>query len=126
MLATFDGAAQALRCAAAIRQCANRDRLRIRAGVHVGEVELIGADVRGVAVHEVARIMNAAGPDEVLVSETTRTITLTCTSRAVARIEGASCFAGAGACASPPGAISAAETNNAHRRVPGCLIEVSV
>jgi class 3 adenylate cyclase len=73
MLAIFDGPAQALRCAAAIRERTNRERLRVRAGVHVGEVDLVAADVRGVAVHEVARIMNAAGPDEVLVSETTRT-----------------------------------------------------
>ena len=51
---------------------ANADDLHIRAGVHVGEVELVGDDVRGVAMHEAARIMAAAGTDEILVSELTR------------------------------------------------------
>jgi class 3 adenylate cyclase len=48
--------------------------VRIRAGVHVGEVELVGADVRGIAVHEAARVMGAAGPGEILVSELTKAL----------------------------------------------------
>jgi class 3 adenylate cyclase len=72
MLVTFDGSARALQCAAAIRRIAREHELRLRIGVHVGEVELVGDDVRGTAVHEAARIMAAAGPDEVLVSELTR------------------------------------------------------
>jgi class 3 adenylate cyclase len=40
--------------------------------VHVGEVELVGDDVRGVTVHEAARIMAAARPGEILVSELAR------------------------------------------------------
>jgi class 3 adenylate cyclase len=74
MLATFEGAARALHCAAAIRRTAHREGLQIRAGVHVGEVELVGEDVRGVVVHEAARIMAAAGDDEILVSELTRAL----------------------------------------------------
>ena len=74
MLATFDGPARALHCAAAIRRTANRHDLHIRAGVHVGEVELVGEDVRGVTVHEAARIMAAAGEDEILVSDLTRAL----------------------------------------------------
>ena len=74
LLATFDGPARALHCAAAIRRIANRAGLNIRAGVHVGEVELVGADVRGVAVHEAARIMAAAAKDEILVSDMTRAL----------------------------------------------------
>ena len=46
----------------------------MRAGVHVGEVELVGDDVRGVAMHEAARIMAAAGTDEILVSDLTRAL----------------------------------------------------
>ncbi len=46
--------------------------LPIRVGVHTGEVEFVGADVRGLAVHLAARVMAVAGPDEVLVSSTTR------------------------------------------------------
>jgi class 3 adenylate cyclase len=74
MLATFDGPARALHCAAAIRRAANREDLRIRAGVHVGEVELVGQNVRGVTVHEAARIMAAAAEDEILVSDLTRAL----------------------------------------------------
>jgi class 3 adenylate cyclase len=74
LLARFDGPVAALRCGAAIRRVSEREGLQIRAGVHVGEVELVGNDVRGVAVHEAARIMSAAGADEILVSATTRAL----------------------------------------------------
>jgi len=56
VLATFDAAANAVNCASAIRGTANRQGLAIRAGVHVGEVELAGEDMRGVTVHEAARM----------------------------------------------------------------------
>lgn len=74
LLATFDGPAGALRCAAAIRRSAQAGGLQVRASVHVGEVELVGTDVRGVAVHEAARILSAAGADEILLSGTTRAL----------------------------------------------------
>jgi class 3 adenylate cyclase len=72
LLATFDGPALALHCAAAIGRAAAREGLHVRAGVHVGEVERVGTDVRGVAVHETARIMARAQGGEILVSELTR------------------------------------------------------
>jgi class 3 adenylate cyclase len=72
--ATFDSPGQALRCAAAIRRLTQRDGLRMRAGVHIGEVELVDDDVRGVTVHVASRIMAAAEADEILASELTRTI----------------------------------------------------
>jgi class 3 adenylate cyclase len=74
LLATFDSPGQALRCAAAIRGRTQRDGLSMRAGVHLGEVELVDDDVRGVTVHAASRIMGAAEPDEILASEITRTI----------------------------------------------------
>ncbi len=74
MLATFDGTAHALNCAAELSTHATSEGLHIRAGVHVGEVEAVGDDIRGVAVHEAARIMGEAHDDEVLVSETTRVL----------------------------------------------------
>jgi class 3 adenylate cyclase len=74
MLVTFDGSARAIQCAAALRRIARDHDLSLRVGVHVGEVEIVGSDVRGVAVHEAARVMAAAGPDEILVSELTRTL----------------------------------------------------
>jgi class 3 adenylate cyclase len=67
-LAMFDGAARAVRCAAAIRDGAEGDGLRIRAGVHAGEIERQADNIRGVAVHAVARIVALADPGEVLVS----------------------------------------------------------
>jgi len=69
MLVTFDGPARGLHCAAALQRCAAQHDVQIRVGVHVGEVELVGADVRGIAVHEAARVMTVAEPGEILVSD---------------------------------------------------------
>jgi hypothetical protein len=74
LLATFDSPGQALRCAAAIQRLTQRDGLRMRAGVHIGEVELVDDDIRGVAVHVASRIMAVAEGDEILASDLTRTI----------------------------------------------------
>jgi class 3 adenylate cyclase len=46
--------------------------LAIRAGIHTGEIEIVGDEARGVAIHEAARIMALAGPGEILVSDLTR------------------------------------------------------
>jgi class 3 adenylate cyclase len=45
--------------------------VRIRAGLHTGEVELVGGNARGLAIHAAARIVGLAGPGETLVSWTT-------------------------------------------------------
>ncbi len=45
--------------------------LRIRVGIHTGEVDMSGGDARGLAVHAAAQILALAGPDEVLISSTT-------------------------------------------------------
>lgn len=74
LLARFDGPAAALHCATEIRRTAEREEIAIRACVHVGEVEIVGRDVRGIAVHEAARIMSAASANEILVSATTRAV----------------------------------------------------
>jgi class 3 adenylate cyclase len=71
-LAVFDGATRAVRCAGAMTRSAQRLGLQIRAAIHTGEVEFVGGDVRGVAVHAAARLLSLAGPNEVLVSSTTR------------------------------------------------------
>ena len=72
ILAVFDGPGRAIRCALALRRELREVGLDIRAGVHVGELDLRGDDVGGIAVHIGARIMAAAGPGEVLVSRTVR------------------------------------------------------
>jgi class 3 adenylate cyclase len=74
MLVTFDGSGRAVQCAAAIRRIAREHGLELRVGVHVGEVEIVGSDIRGVSVHEAARIMAKAGPGEILVSDLTRVL----------------------------------------------------
>lgn len=71
-LATFDGPARAIRCALAAIEALRPLRLEIRAGVHTGEIEMAGANVRGMAVHIGARIGALAGAGEVLVSRTVR------------------------------------------------------
>ena len=69
-LATFDGPARAVRCATAIVDAMPAIGLEVRAGVHTGEVELMGTNVGGIAVHIGARVAALARPSEVLVSAT--------------------------------------------------------
>ncbi|HEY7660394.1 MAG TPA: adenylate/guanylate cyclase domain-containing protein [Actinomycetota bacterium] len=69
-MATFDGPARAIRCAAELTGAVRGLGLEIRAGVHTGEVVLADGDVRGIAVHIGARIAALAEPGEVLVSRT--------------------------------------------------------
>ena len=71
-LAVFEGPARAIQTAIAIRDRMRTLDLQLRQAVHVGEVELDGTDVRGLAVHEAARIMAVASPGEILVSSVTR------------------------------------------------------
>ena len=71
-LATFDGPARAVRCAAAIRDGARQLGVEIRAGVHTGEVELRGDDIGGIAVNLAQRVSSVAGGGEVVVSGTVK------------------------------------------------------
>ena len=73
-LASFESAAAALRCALALTEEVRSIGLEIRAGVHTGEVERVGEDLRGLAVHTAARIMAEAGASEVLTSAVTRAL----------------------------------------------------
>ncbi len=72
-LSTFDGPARAIRCAERICAAAAEELdLRVRAGIHTGECEVIDDDIAGMAVHIAARVSAQAGPGEVLVSRTVR------------------------------------------------------
>jgi class 3 adenylate cyclase/pimeloyl-ACP methyl ester carboxylesterase len=75
-LATFEGAARAIRCALAIREAVRLIGIEIRAGLHTGECELVGEEVRGIAVHIGARIVAKAEPGEVLVSGTVKELVM--------------------------------------------------
>jgi len=70
VIATFDGPARAIRCAAALRRSAAGLGLAARFGIHAGEVELAGAEVTGVSVCRAAEIAVLARPGEILVSRT--------------------------------------------------------
>ena len=88
-LATFDGPARAIRCACAVQDDLTGLGIEMRAGIHTGEVELIGDDVGGMAVNIGARI----GAGEVLVSSTVRELVvgsgLEFSERGVEKLKGA-------------------------------------
>jgi class 3 adenylate cyclase len=69
-LATFNGPAQGVRTALAIRDALARIGVPVRAGLHAGEIEIRGDDVAGIAVHIGQRVSNEARAGEVLVSRT--------------------------------------------------------
>ena len=71
-LARFDGPARAVSCGLAIADTAPKLGLEVRAGLHTGEVELLGDDIGGISAHIGARVAGLAGPGEVLVSRTVR------------------------------------------------------
>jgi len=70
--AIFDGPARAVRCAISTGEAARELGVEIRAGIHTGECELHGPDIRGIAVHTGARIASLARSGEVLVSSTVK------------------------------------------------------
>ena len=72
VFASFDGPARAIRCACAIRDAVRPVGLDVRSGLHTGECELAGGKPAGIAVHTGARVAAAAGPGDVLVSQTVK------------------------------------------------------
>ena len=72
LLATFDGPARAIRCATEILHSVKDIGIHIRAGLHTGEVELLGEDIGGIGVHIAARVAALAKSDEILASRTVK------------------------------------------------------
>jgi class 3 adenylate cyclase len=72
VLATFDGPGRAIRCAASMVAAVKPLGLRIRAGLHTGECELLGDDISGISVNIAARVSSLAQADEVLASRTVK------------------------------------------------------
>jgi pimeloyl-ACP methyl ester carboxylesterase len=71
-LAMFDGPARGVRCARAITRDVASLGIQIRAGLHTGEVEMLGEKPGGIAVHIGARVATQAPAGEVLVSSTVK------------------------------------------------------
>lgn len=71
-LATFDGPARGIRAGQAIRRTVEALGIEVRIGVHTGEIEVLGDDIAGLAVHIGARVGALAAPGEVLVSRTVK------------------------------------------------------
>jgi pimeloyl-ACP methyl ester carboxylesterase len=72
MLALIDGPSRAVHAARELRSAVADLGLRLRAGIHTGEIERSKDDVAGLGVHIAARLMSLAGPDEVFTSGTAR------------------------------------------------------
>jgi pimeloyl-ACP methyl ester carboxylesterase/DNA-binding SARP family transcriptional activator len=72
VLATFDRPAAAIRCAECLRESLSHQGIQIRAGLHTGEIELIGQDVGGMAVRIAARVSALAGAKQTLATRTVK------------------------------------------------------
>jgi class 3 adenylate cyclase len=72
--AVFDHPAGAIACACNLRDEVRTNGLEVRSGIHMGEVETVGAKLGGIAVHIGARVCARAGPGQVLVSGTIRDV----------------------------------------------------
>jgi pimeloyl-ACP methyl ester carboxylesterase/DNA-binding CsgD family transcriptional regulator len=69
-LATFDGPARAVRCAAAIRDTAATLGIAVRSGLHTGEIEIGIGETGGFALLTAMSIAQAAARGGILVSRT--------------------------------------------------------
>jgi pimeloyl-ACP methyl ester carboxylesterase len=71
----FDGPAHAIHCAQEIVRAVRALGIEVRAGVHTGECDIVEGKCSGLSVSIGARVMDHAGPSEVLVSQTVRDLT---------------------------------------------------
>ena len=71
-LASFDGPAQAIRCALTMAEATRALGIELHLGLHTGECEVRGDDLFGLAVHIAARIASLTAPGELLVSGTVK------------------------------------------------------
>jgi class 3 adenylate cyclase len=72
VFAAFDGPGRAIECASALVDDIRSLGLEVRAGLHTGECERIGAKLSGIAVSVGARVAALASAGEVLVSSTVK------------------------------------------------------
>lgn len=71
-LAVFDGPGRAIRCGSAVSRALHQLGIEIRAGVHTGEIDLMGEDIGGIAVNIAARVLAEAADNELWVSRTVK------------------------------------------------------
>jgi pimeloyl-ACP methyl ester carboxylesterase len=76
VLATFDGPSRAARAALSIRDRSAAEGVRIRAGLHTGEIERMGSDVGGIAVHIASRAEAEAEVGRVVGTATVRDLSI--------------------------------------------------
>jgi class 3 adenylate cyclase len=74
LMAAFEGPVSAIRAGRRLQEEAQHLGVRVRSGVHIGEVQERDGALRGIAVHLAARVMAEAAGGELLVSETVRDI----------------------------------------------------
>ena len=74
LMAAFEGPVSAIRAGRRLQEHALQLSVRVRGGVHIGEVQERDGALRGIAVHLAARVMANAVGGELLVSETVRDI----------------------------------------------------
>ncbi|MBW3657161.1 MAG: adenylate/guanylate cyclase domain-containing protein [Actinobacteria bacterium] len=75
-LAVFDDPQAAVLTARALHREVASLGVELRAGVHCGQVEVLGTDIGGIAVHIASRVMEAAPPRGTFVSSTVRDVLL--------------------------------------------------
>jgi len=74
VFARFDSPGAAIRWAAAVQDAMRELGIEIRAGIHIGEAELLQGKLSGVNVHAAARTMAVAAGGEILVTGAVRDI----------------------------------------------------
>src|SRR5690606_12787613 len=72
VLATFDGPARAIRCAAAIANAAGSLGIEFKSGIHTGECDVVGGEYSGFAVELAEKIGDAAPSGSIFASRTVK------------------------------------------------------
>ncbi len=72
VLATFDAPGRAIRCALTLRDPAPTRGVRLRAGIHTGEVDLVGDQISGPSLSIAQEVCNHAQDGEIVVSRTVK------------------------------------------------------
>jgi pimeloyl-ACP methyl ester carboxylesterase len=72
VLATFDGPARAIRCAASIVESADGQEIAVKTGLHTGECDVVGDRYSGFAVELAKLIAAESEPGNILVSRTVK------------------------------------------------------